>query len=49
MKNTKLSNHFTLAEFCKPGKYPDNIPTSQHVENMVLCHNRNFLNGEYFF
>ena len=35
-----LSPHFTLAEFCKPGKYPDNIPTSQHVENMAYgCRN----------
>ena len=39
MENTRLSNHFTLAEFCQLGKYPDNIPTMQAVANMVYgCH-----------
>ena len=35
MENIKLSNHFTLAEFCKLGKYPDNIPTVQQIANMA--------------
>ena len=35
MENIKLSNHFTLAEFCNLSKYPDNKPTMQHVVNMV--------------
>ena len=44
MKNanndTQLSAHFRLAEFLNLGKYPDNIPTSQHVENMAYgCRN----------
>ena len=39
MENIKLSNHFTLAEFCNLSKYPDNNPTMQHVVNMVYgCH-----------
>ena len=39
MENTRLSNHFTLAEFCQLGKYPDNIPTMQAVANMAYgCH-----------
>ena len=39
MENIKLSNHFTLAEFCNFSKYPDNNPTMQHVVNMVYgCH-----------
>ena len=29
MKNTRLSKHFTLAEFLNQGKYPDNVPTMQ--------------------
>ena len=35
MENIKLSNHFTLAEFCNFSKYPDNNPTMQHVVNMT--------------
>jgi hypothetical protein len=35
MENTKLSNHFTLAEFINANKYPDNNPTMQHVVNMA--------------
>ena len=35
MENTKLSEHFTLAEFCNPGKYPANVPSTQQVANMI--------------
>lgn len=35
MENTKLSNHFTLAEFCNWKKYPQNIPTIQQIANMA--------------
>jgi len=35
MENTLLSNHFKLGEFLNLGKYPDNIPTMQHVANMT--------------
>ena len=35
MENTKLSKHFTLAEFVNANKYPDNKPTMQHVANIV--------------
>ena len=35
MENTRLSNHFTLAEFINANKYPDNKPTMQHVVNMT--------------
>ena len=35
MENIKLSNHFTLAEFCNLGKYPDNIPAVQQIANMA--------------
>ena len=40
MENTvindiKLSQHFTLAEFCNWKKYPQNIPTIQQITNMV--------------
>ena len=35
MENIKLSNHFTLEEFCNFSKYPDNNPTMQHVVNMT--------------
>ncbi len=35
MEHTRLSNHFTLAEFINLGKYSDNIPTMQHVANMT--------------
>jgi len=39
MENIKLSNHFTLAEFCNLKKYPDNIPTMQVVVNLTYgCH-----------
>ena len=34
MENIKLSNHFTLAEFCNFSKYPDNLPTPQVVFNL---------------
>ena len=40
MENTKLSNHFTLAEFCNWKKYPQNIPTTQQIANMAYgCRN----------
>ena len=35
MDPTRLSNHFSLSEFCQLSKYPDNIPTMQHVANMT--------------
>ena len=40
MENTvindiKLSQHFTLAEFCNWKKYPQNIPTIQQIANMA--------------
>ena len=35
MENIKLSNHFTLSEFCNLDKYPDNIPTVQQIANMT--------------
>ena len=35
MDDVRLSIHFTLAEFCNPGKYPANVPTSQAVVNMT--------------
>ena len=35
MENTKLSNHFALAEFLNVGKYPDNNPTLQVVANLT--------------
>ena len=39
MDPTRLSNHFSLAEFCQLSKYPDNIPTMQAVANMSYgCH-----------
>lgn len=34
MENIKLSNHFTVAEFCNFSKYPDNLPTPQVVFNL---------------
>lgn len=34
MENIKLSNHFTLAEFCNFSKHPDNLPTPQVVFNL---------------
>ena len=35
MENTRLSNHFTLAEFLNVGKYPDNIPSMQVAANLT--------------
>jgi hypothetical protein len=35
MEHTQLSNHFQLSEFLNLSKYPDNIPTMQHVANMT--------------
>ena len=35
MDPTRLSNHFSLSEFCQLSKYPDNIPTMQHIVNMT--------------
>ena len=35
MENTKLSNHFSLSEFCNLVKYPENIPTVQQIANMI--------------
>ena len=31
----KLSQHFTLSEFCNCKKYPQNIPTIQQIANMA--------------
>ena len=40
MENTKLSNHFSLSEFCNLVKYPENIPTVQQIANMIYgCRN----------
>ena len=33
--HTRLSQHFMLAEFLKLEKYPDNLPTMQHVANLA--------------
>ena len=39
LNDTRLSSHFKLGEFLNLGKYPDNIPTMQHVANMAYgCH-----------
>ena len=35
MDNVRLSRHFTLAEFCNPGKYPANVPSTQQVTNII--------------
>ena len=35
LNDTRLSSHFRLGEFLDLGKYPDNIPTMQHVANMT--------------
>ena len=35
MENTRLSEHFTLAECCNWKKYPANQPTMQQVVNMA--------------
>ncbi len=33
--DTRLSPHFTLGEFLLLSKYPNNIPTTQHVVNLT--------------
>ena len=39
LNGIRLSPHFTLAEYCNLKKYPENIPTMQHVVNMTYgCH-----------
>ena len=35
MDDVRLSQHFTLAEFCNPGKYPANVPSTQQTANMI--------------
>ena len=35
LNDTRMSSHFKLGEFLNLGKYPDNIPTMQHVANMT--------------
>ena len=35
MENTRLSEHFTLAECCNWKKYPANQPTMQQIVNMA--------------
>ena len=35
MDDVRLSQHFTLAEFCNWQKYPANVPTTQQVANMI--------------
>ena len=35
MDDVRLSRHFTLAEFCNPGRYPANVPTTQQMVNMT--------------
>ena len=35
MDDVRLSQHFTLAEFCNPGRYPANVPSTQQVANMI--------------
>ena len=45
MENTtindiRLSSHFSLSEFLKLEKYPDNIPTVQQISNLIYgCRN----------
>ena len=40
MENIKLSEHFSLAEFCNWKKYPQNTPTIQQIANMAYgCRN----------
>ena len=40
MSNIHLTPHFTLAEFCNLQKYPANVPSSQHVANIIYgCRN----------
>jgi hypothetical protein len=35
MDDIRLSPHFTLAEFCNPGRYPANVPSTQQVANLT--------------
>ena len=35
MDDVRLSQHFTLAEFCNWRKYPANVPSTQQVANMI--------------
>ena len=35
MDDVRLSSHFTLAEFCNPGKYPANVPSTQQTANII--------------
>ena len=35
MDDVRLSQHFTLAEFCNWRKYPANVPSTQQVTNMI--------------
>ena len=35
LNDTRLSPHFRLGEFCNLSKYPQNIPTMQHVANLT--------------
>ena len=35
MDDVRLSQHFTLAEFCNPSRYPANVPTTQQIANMI--------------
>ena len=35
MDDVRLSQHFTLAEFCNWQKYPANVPATQQVANMI--------------
>ena len=40
MENIKLSEHFSLAEFCNWKKYPQNVPTIQQITNLTFgCRN----------
>ena len=40
INDMKLSQHFTLAEFCNLKKYPDNKPTVQQIANIIYgCRN----------
>ena len=39
LNNIRLSSHFKLSEFLNLRKYPENIPSIQHVVNMTYgCH-----------
>ena len=35
MNDIRLSPHFKLGEFLNLNKYPQNVPTMQHVVNMA--------------